>query len=148
MRDDPLAPCAALTPSPWLNQHGAETLCVHEPKLPPSWDDRRSRSEPSWRNAEMSDGKSRQVVANCKKELPDLKSPFSTPWDLGRKQNKKMEQLRSPAGKQSSRTQLRTDQLGPLMEQSSRLLSLLTTFPTAPGHLPPFPMPKSQSTKH
>lgn len=70
---------------PWLPPHGwtdvirssAETLCVHEPKPPPLWGYQRSRSAPSWRNLETSDGKSGQVVANCKKELTGLKSLFS-----------------------------------------------------------------------
>lgn len=106
-----------LPPQGWTSviQSDAETLCVHEPKPPPLWGHRRSRLGPSWRNLETSDGKSGQVAANCKKELTGLKSPFSTRWDLGRK-GKKKEQLPSPAGKWSSSTRLRTDQLGSLME--------------------------------
>lgn len=97
----------------------------------------------------MSDGKSRQVVANCKKELPDLKSPFSTPWDLGRKQNKK-----KGAVTISSRETVQQDSAENRLTWLTDGAKLQTsfpshhTFPTAPGHLPPFPMPKSQSTKH
>lgn len=43
----------------------------------------------SWRNSEKSDGKSRQVAANWKKELTGFKSPLSTHWDLGRKEKKR-----------------------------------------------------------
>lgn len=48
-----------------------------------------------------------------------------------------MEQLPSPAGKWSSSTKLRTDQLGSLMEGNSNPLSLLTTrFPRLQAALP------------